>query len=202
MTARPDLGQAFTLLRGDLHGFLRKRVGDSAVADDLLQDIFVKALASQHTQAAGANEVTSIENVTGWIYTIARNVVVDHYRATRPVASESASKSASKSANESVEDLLAPDEDDLLLHKQLANCLQLFIDQLDPIYRDTLRATELNSETLASLAQKENVSLSAIKSRAARGRAQLKDKVLQCCHVEMRGGVVQDYYPHTIEKKR
>jgi RNA polymerase sigma-70 factor, ECF subfamily len=194
MAARPDLGQAFTLLRGDLHGFLRKRVGDSAVADDLLQDIFVKALASQHTQATGANEVTSIENVTGWIYTIARNVVVDHYRATRPVAS--------KSASESVEDLLAPDEDDLLLHKQLANCLQLFIDQLDPIYRDTLRATELNSEALASLAQKENVSLSAIKSRAARGRAQLKDKVLQCCHVEMSDGVVQDYYPHTIEKKR
>ena len=46
-----------------------------------------------------------------------------------------------------------------------------FAEQLAPIYRDSLLANELDGIALRELAQREGVSLSAIKSRVSRRAA-------------------------------
>lgn len=67
-----DLGASFARLRQSLRSYLRRRIPDPTQAEDLLQDVFVKALASQQTGR-------SIENLTGWLYVATRTTLVDHY---------------------------------------------------------------------------------------------------------------------------
>lgn len=71
-----DLGLALSRLQQSLRSYLRRRVFDPTVDEDLLQDIFVKALASER---AGRQ----IGHLTGWLYATARTTPVDYYRSRR-----------------------------------------------------------------------------------------------------------------------
>jgi RNA polymerase sigma-70 factor, ECF subfamily len=170
-----DLGATFALLRQSLRSYLRRRIPNAERAEDLLQDVFVKALASER---AGHR----VENVTGWLYAVARTTLVDYYRA---------SGAPMETIDENIPNF---ETDDMRLHQELSACLKPFVEQLAPIYRDTLIATDFQGETMRSLAEKHKVSVSAIKSRASRARTMLKEKLLACCNVEMADGVVSDYH--------
>ena len=54
-------------------GFLENRVGDRALAEDILQEAFVRRIER-------ANTLQNQESVTAWFYRTLRNSVVDHYR--------------------------------------------------------------------------------------------------------------------------
>ena len=74
-----QLSEAYQSLRRPLLAFLRKLTGDSEVAEDLLHDVVLKALAS------GVDERGSTpRNLTGWLYAVARNAAMDHHRRMRP----------------------------------------------------------------------------------------------------------------------
>lgn len=170
-----DLGNVFAALRHSLLSYLRRQVRDATIAEDLLQDVFVKVLA-----AINANRTP--RNLQGWLYATAQTTVIDFYRSTKLGAE-------------------APDEnlpntqhaDDELLHQELATCLRPLAKQLPAIYRDTLLATDFDGRTMQSVAKDQDLSLSAIKSRASRARAMLKKKLLECCHVETSNGMITDY---------
>ncbi|WP_181919505.1 sigma-70 family RNA polymerase sigma factor [Alkalilimnicola ehrlichii] len=173
--ATEDLKDAFTHFRLSLRRYLRRRLPDPAQADDLLQDVFLKALTAQESGRR-------IDNLAGWLYAATRTVLVDHYRAQA-------------APTQALDEELPDDEDDeASLHQELSLCLRPFIERLPPLYRETLLATELEGKAMRALAEEQGVSVSAIKSRAARGRAMLKAKLLACCHIEMKGGLVSDYH--------
>ncbi len=175
--ARPAgeaLGDAFLRLQGSLHQYFCRHVNDPATADDLLQDTFMKALA------AGQNG-KAITNLPGWLHAVARTTLVDYYRAHgKPLATLDAN-------------LPAEVPEDLTLHQELASCLKPFLEELPPIYRDTLMATDFQGEVMSTLANTQGLSVSAIKSRAARARKMLREKMLACCHIEMENGLVSSY---------
>jgi RNA polymerase sigma-70 factor, ECF subfamily len=175
-TTSEDLGAAFAALRTSLRNYLRRRVSDPILVEDLIQDVFVKASAAISAKRAP-------NNLTGWLYSAARTTVVDYYRSARPDTME---------LDESLPDTQhASDE---VLHQELAICLRPLARQLPAIYRDTLLATDFDGKTMQTLADEQGLSLSAIKSRASRARLMLKAKLLDCCHVEMSGGLVTDYH--------
>lgn len=180
-TTSEDLGAAFAALRGSLRNYLRRRVSDPNLVEDLIQDVFVKASA-----AISANRAPN--NLTGWLYAAARTTLVDHYRSARPDAME---------LDENLPDRQYADDE--LLHQELAMCLRPLARQLPAIYRDTLLATEFDGNSMQTVADEQGLSLSAIKSRASRARFMLKAKLLDCCHVEMTGGLVTDYHRHSSD---
>jgi RNA polymerase sigma factor (sigma-70 family) len=57
-----------------LLGFIRKRVGSEADAEDILQDVFYQLIGN--TQP--------IEQLTGWLFTVARNKITDKKRKHHP----------------------------------------------------------------------------------------------------------------------
>ena len=174
----PDISQAYQNLRQALLGFLRKQVSDNVVAEDLLHEVFLKALAA-------IERGDTPNNLTGWLYSIAKNAVIDHYRAKRPFEALP-------------DDLAAPQIDDNLVEQDLARCIKPLTMALPELYRNTLLATDFEGLTLKSLADKESVSLSAIKSRASRGRQMLRQNLLACCQVDVSGsGQVLDFYENT-----
>jgi RNA polymerase sigma-70 factor (ECF subfamily) len=77
------------------------------------------------------------------------------------------------------------------LRSELAGCLAPMVESLPPIYREALRLTEFEGVTQTQAAAQLGISVSAMKTRVQRARGQLKDLLLDCCHVELdrRGGV-------------
>ncbi len=60
-----------------VHGYVRFRVGDPCVAEDLTAEVFERALSRLAT-------VRDPERVRAWLFTIARNAIVDYRRRRRP----------------------------------------------------------------------------------------------------------------------
>ena len=170
-----DFTLSYQALRRSMLSYLRKHDTDPAIAEDLLQDVFLKAVC-----AGKRGDVPG--NVAAWLYTIARNTVIDFYREKRPM-------------DKLPDDLVANDAEDNLAERVLAECVRPLIEQLPVIYRDTLLATDVEGQTMHSLAAEWHVSVSAIKSRASRGRKILKEKLLACCSVDLsRTGEVLDFH--------
>ena len=169
-----DLGAAFMALQTGLLNYLRRRVNDPDLAEDLIQEVFLKASASIQGDKPP-------RDLTKWLYTAARTTVIDHYRSTRQ---------GTVDLDENLPEAPVNDEQ---LHQELALCLRPLTQQLPAIYRDTLLATDFDGKTMQAIANEQGLSLSAIKSRASRGRTMLKDKLLACCQIETSGGLVADY---------
>jgi len=172
----PTMADLYSELRHALLAFLRKHTGDAQAAEDLLQDVVVKALA------AGKDEEHVPKNLTGWLYAVARNAAMDYHRGRRPT----------EELPEDVEAAL-PDESETALI-ELSNCLRPMVQRLPPIYRDTLMATEFEGKPLRAIADAEGLSLSAIKTRANRGRKLLQEELIECCRISLsKSGKVLDY---------
>ena len=155
--------------------FIRARVMDEASAEDILQNIFVKI---QHRLGT----LRGLEKIEAWVYQIARNAIVDHYRAQKPT-------------DELPEDLTAP-PDNSSHEAEKAALLAAFrrmITELPEPYREAVQLTEMEGYTQQQLAIRLGISLSGAKSRVQRGRAMLKEMLLECCRFEFdrRGGIME-----------
>src|SRR3990170_1250962 len=73
MATQPTTGAIWSHLSSDLRRFIRRRVPDDHVADDLLQETFMRV----HRNIGTLQEA---ERLAAWVYQIARNVVHDHHR--------------------------------------------------------------------------------------------------------------------------
>lgn len=171
----PTTEQAWAEFRDGLRGFLLRRVGDPDVADDLLQDVFVKV----HTQLAGLRDPGRLQP---WMYRVARNAVADHFRARRDATPLSDALPAPERERDAV--------------AELAPCIRALVKRLPPPDREALELTDLGDLTQIELARRLGISASGAKSRVQRARARLKDAVLACCRVYLdAAGGVTDYVP-------
>lgn len=178
-TAEQAVSAAYLELREGLLAFIRRHVNDPQVAEDLLHDVFGKAMrAIREGRAPG--------QLAGWLHQVVRTTVVDHYRARR---SDIVSLEQEPAAPES------PDEASF---QALATCLEPLTATLPPRYRDALYAADFQGHRLAALASAEGVTVSAIKSRVSRARGMLRQRVLTCCEVSLdASGHVEDFHVRT-----
>ncbi|WP_245662884.1 RNA polymerase sigma factor SigZ [Endozoicomonas arenosclerae] len=159
-----------------LMGFINKEVGDPSTAEDILQDVYIKA----HTQGHTLKDESSMG---AWLYRIAHNAIMDHYRKLKPVA-------------ELTEFLEEPDMNQPnQAHQDLARCLDPLIKELPEKYRLPLQMAELEGMSQQQVADKLGLSLSGAKSRIQRGRVQLKQSFTDCCDIEVSRGGVTDFQP-------
>jgi len=63
--------------RSRLFEFIRRRIRNESDAEDVLQDVFYQLATSY-------NVTEPIENLTAWLFTVARNRITDWYRKRRP----------------------------------------------------------------------------------------------------------------------
>lgn len=160
----------------DLKRFILKRVGDEPAAEDILQDVFVKI----HSHL---DSVQDDRKLTGWVYQIARNAIIDHYRSHHPTVP------------------LEPDlpeaiSEDTEFQLALNRSIRGMIDRLPEEYRLPLFLDTFEGCSQAEIARQLGISYAAAKSRIQRARAKLRDLLLECCHFEFdRRGSIIDYHP-------
>jgi RNA polymerase sigma-70 factor (ECF subfamily) len=176
-----ELTQTYQSLRGPLLGYLRRLVGDAQAAEDVLQDVLVKAIASLRSDAAPPR------NLAAWLYRVAHNAAMDHHRARRP----------SQSLDDELAEVLpAPEVDPALAAAALSDCMRPLLSILPESYRSVVHASELEGRSLREIADAHGISLDAAKQRASRGRRQLRDELLRCCEVALSAqGQVVDFSP-------
>lgn len=158
--------------------FIRARVADPTTAEDILHDVFVKIQRRLDTLDDPAK-------LQGWLYLIARNAIIDHYR-TR------------KETTEVPETLPAEPLENDADFEGLKASFRRMIYSLPDAYRDAVVLTEFEGLTQKELAERLGISLSGAKSRVQRGREQLKQMLHECCTFEFdRRGKVIDCQPRS-----
>lgn len=65
--------EIYAAYREFLYQFFLKHVKIPALAEDLTQDVFIKFWVRRH-------DMTNIDNIDAWLYTLSRNHLTDHYR--------------------------------------------------------------------------------------------------------------------------
>ena len=145
--------------RGRLLGFIRRRIGDASDAEDILQDVFYQLLVSD-----GVME--PIENLTAWLFTAARNKVIDWYRKRRPPRPPQATGDR-EGPPDPEENLFDPaDGPDhaywrSLFWSELAEAL----DELPEEQRDVFVAHELEGLTFKAIAERTGEPINTLLSR-------------------------------------
>ncbi len=67
------IGKTYTEERDSLLGYIRKRIPENYEAEDILQDVFYQL-------TRGFNELSRIENMRSWLYTVTNNRITDRFR--------------------------------------------------------------------------------------------------------------------------
>ncbi len=161
-----------------LLGFIRGRVADESDAEDLLQEVFLRV----HNHLCC---LPPPEKMDGWIFQIARNLIIDHYRKSRNLV-------------DLPPDIVLEEEPpESEAETELAGSLKEMIAELPELYREALTLTEYEGISQVELARHLSISLPTAKSRVQRAREKLRDMFLACCHFEFdRRGRILDYYEH------
>jgi len=158
-----------------LYNFIQSRVGAPHVADDILQEVFIRIYSRIDT-------LREDSKLQSWIYQITRNAIIDHYRSDKTMASLP-------------EILVAPEIDSSEETRQeIASRLVPMIQDVPEHYRQALMLSEIEGLKQKEVAARQGLSLSGAKSRIQRGRAMLKEMLLECCRFEFdHRGRVTDY---------
>ena len=158
--------------RNRLYEYTLGQLGNPGVADDVVQDVFVRAWTARHS-------LRDQDRLGPWLYTITRNVIIDYQRKRRLPEALPAS-------------LPMPEEETVNGAVQaLATCVIPFIENLPPIYKEALILTDIKGLSQKEAARQLGMSYSGFKSRVQRARTMLKDEFLDCCRIyqDARGGI-------------
>lgn len=164
-----------------LRPFIARRVSPSDI-DDGMQDVFVR-------MQRGLSALRSEERFTSWLFQIARSSVAEHARTrarhplpAAPVAEERPAEPA--------------EADDREAARMLASCVSVFVARLSSPYREAVTLVELEGLTAREAAEMVGVSVSGMKSRVQRGRAQLRRMFDECCEIALDArGKVTEFTP-------
>ena len=160
------VSSAWQAHEGELLGYLRHRLADADAADDVRQDVFVKAM--RHGQG-----FCTLDNPRAWLFQVARNALVDRARTAH----------ATEPLPEGPAEPAAPPQEAMAPVDALADCLTRSLGELSPDDADILRACDLEGKTVRSFADAHGLGLPATKSRLLRARQRLRDRLTTACQV-------------------
>lgn len=181
-----ELASIYTQFHQILLGFIKSKVNNHQDAEDLLQNVFIKI-------ASRLNGLERKEKLQSWIYTIARNSIIDYYRTN--------ANKKSLSIEQHIEETFT-EEEYIDTTKGLDCCLINFVNQLPEEYREIIVDVEMKGIKQKDLAEKYNLAYPSVRSRVQRGREKLKQILLECCHVKWdnRGNILDVVSKSACEK--
>jgi RNA polymerase sigma factor (sigma-70 family) len=147
-----------------LLGFIRNRVSSSEEAEDILQDVFYQFVA-------GFETIESLDRVTSWLYSVARNKIIDRYRrdAARPKKTDFELISGKDDDTPlTLQDIL-PDLDNTpeatLLREAIWDEITDALDELPADQREIFILNEIEEKSFREIAEETGVSINTLLSR-------------------------------------
>ncbi len=143
-----------------LKKFIISKVKDETVAEDLLQEIFIKIHLKKET-------LQKKDRLKSWLFAIANNAINDYFKKHNKPKIE-------------INDNLTEDKGEPQDH-DAKDCLLPLILNLPKKYKEVLLLTDIKGLKQAAAATELRITLTATKSRVQRGRDLLKQGFMQCC---------------------
>ena len=159
-----------------LRSFIRSRVLDAGDAEDVLQDVFYELIQAYRMMKPA-------EQVTAWLFRVARNRITDLFRRRRSV-SLSDSISADEDAP-TIEDLLpSPDAgpDALYARSLLLEALDDALDELPEEQREVFLAHEFEGRSFKELSEETGFSVNTLLSRKRYAVLHLRERLQEFSH--------------------
>lgn len=153
--------------REQLLAYIRRRVADSALAEDVLQDSLLKALRA-------APDLRDEEKLVPWFYRVLNNAITDVYRRKHVEA-----KYVEKNAD-IPEHIAEPEPED---HAALCTCFRELIPALKPEYAELIEKMELSNGDPAQVAAQLGINRNNLKVRRHRARQALRERLEETCRV-------------------
>ena len=153
------ISQVISAYSRRLFGFIRSRVSSNADAEDILQEVWY--------QLSKGVDIDSIEQMSGWLFRVARNKVTDRYRKQTPELLEDFSYEDDE-GEIPFRDLLIADG----LPPEMENLQEIFweelfaaLDELPPAQRDVFIWNELEDQTFQEIADRTGENIKTLISR-------------------------------------
>jgi RNA polymerase sigma-70 factor, ECF subfamily len=150
------LGAAYAAHGGELYGFAMRALGDEGLAEDAVQEAFVRAWRSR------SRFDPALGSPRTWLFAITRNVIADlgRARARLPLPTSEPEPPATEKSL-----------DELLLGWQMEEALR----RIGKIHRQVLVETQLRGRGSAELAAELGIPVGTVKSRVYYGLRALRN---------------------------
>ncbi len=146
-------------------GFLERRLGDRALAEDILQDAFVKSIEKP-------DDVRDETSSVAWFYRTLRNAVIDHYRRT------GARNRALEALASEMEGAFEPPPE---LRGAICQCVTRLASTLKPEYEQALRRIDVDGAAVQDFAAEAGITANNASVRVFRAREALRKQVKTSC---------------------
>lgn len=151
--------------------FVQRRVQDRALAEDILQAAYLRALQR-------VESVLDRSSVVPWFYAVLRNAIIDHARSRN---SENAA--LERWAKELEREPEGNSPEDELTRGIVCGCIEKLLPTLKPSYAEVLREVDLDGRSLTDFAASHKLKPGNAAVRAHRARAALKQELIRTCGV-------------------
>lgn len=146
----------------ELRAWLQRRLRNPHDAEDMVQELFLKAMRQER-------KFCEIANARAWLFEVARNALADRLRLNK----------------EQVElpDDLAAETNEPVPVETLAECLPRALAELSAEDREALTLCDLEGLTQEEYARRKGLTLPGAKSRVQRARKRLREHLTSACQV-------------------
>ena len=175
-----QISEALEEQRSRLRNFIRGRVPNEAAVEELLQEVFCRLVEANRL-------LMPIATVTGWLFTVARNLITDLFRRKRPANfTDSATEDEDGELLEMEDVLPSPDAgpEAIYVRRALLAELEAALAELPRDQRDVFVAHELEGRSFKELSEESGVNVNTLLSRKRYAVLHLRDR-LQNVHDEL-----------------
>jgi RNA polymerase sigma factor (sigma-70 family) len=168
------IADAVKLEGARLRNFIRRRVPDERDAEDILQEVFYELVEAERV-------MKPIEQLSAWLYRVARNRITDLFRKKKPEALASDPMAVNAEGDSLLlEDLLpSPDAGPEAAYARtvLVEELDAALDELPEEQRQAFVAHEMEGQSFKELAQTTGVSVNTLILRKHRAVVHLRERL-------------------------
>ena len=157
--------------RGGVYRYVLRHCGNAHVADEIFQDVWMNVIRSRSTYAPTSR-------FSAWLYTLAHNRLVDHWRTTGQA--DTVSIDGDNELSDAVTALpgaRADQPDERAEHRELAAKMRTALAKIPPLQRDALLLQQESGLSLLEIATLTGVGVETVKSRLRYAVAKLRDEL-------------------------
>ncbi len=148
-------------------GFLMKRLGNNADAEDVLQEFCIRVLARKE-------QLRDVKRMDAWLYSILRSSLNDFYRKTGRK-----NRLGEAYAKEPKDVSVSSDTSEAFAH--ICACVQELVPELRSEDADLIRKIDIDEQNRKSVAASLGVAVGTLAVRLHRARIALRDRLLGHC---------------------
>jgi RNA polymerase sigma factor (sigma-70 family) len=160
-----------------LLGFIRQRVGNEADAEDILQDVWYQLTTTVDTEP--------IEQISGWLFAVARNKITDRYRKKKPESLESLLQAGDDGGGPDLAGILLDNSqtpEAAHLRALFWKTLQEALDELPGEQKSVFIWNELDDLSFREIADTTGANINTLISRKRYAVLYLREKLLTLYH--------------------